>query len=127
MDSILNTIKKLLGIDPDYDPFDTDIIVGINSALMTLTQVGVGPRKGFSIRDSTETWEDFIGDRNDLEAIKTYVYLKTKLIFDPPTNSFTIDAIERQAEEYLWRINVNAERREDICRRTNCIISDEKE
>lgn len=118
MDSILNTIKKLLGIDPEYDPFDTDVIVAINSALMTLTQVGVGPRKGFSIRDSTETWTEFVGDRTDLESIKTYVYLRTKLIFDPPTNSFTIEAMERQAEEYLWRININAERRGDICKPT---------
>ena len=126
MDSILNTIKKLLGIDPEYDPFDTDVIVGINSALMTLTQVGVGPREGFLIRDSTETWKDFVGDRKDLESIKSFVHLKTKLVFDPPTNSFTIDALERQADEYLWRISINAERREDNCRRMNCTISDEK-
>ena len=127
MDSILNTIKKLLGIDPEYDPFDTDVIVAINSALMTLTQVGVGPREGFLIRDSTETWEDFVGDRKDLESIKSFVYLKTKLVFDPPTNSFTIDALERQADEYLWRISINAERREDNCKPTkrNCTTMDD--
>lgn len=127
MNSILTTVKKMLGLDSDYEAFDVDIIIGINSALMTLTQVGVGPRKGFSIRDSTETWEDFVGDRKDLEAIKTFVYLRTKLIFDPPTNSFTIEAMERQAEEYLWRINVNAERREDVCRpkKMNCTIMDD--
>ena len=111
MTSILTTVKKMLGLDSDYEAFDVDIIIGINSALMTLTQVGVGPKRGFIVQDATDTWEDFLGDREDLEAIKTYVYLKTKLIFDPPTNSFTIDAMERQAEEYLWRININAERR----------------
>lgn len=107
--SILTTIKKMLGIDSSYEHFDTDIIININSVLMTLQQLGVGPEDGFSIEGSSEKWSDFIEQRKDLEAIKTYIYLKVKLLFDPPTNSFSIDSYERQAKEFEWRLNVRAE------------------
>lgn len=107
--SILTTIKKMLGIESSYSHFDTDIIININSVLMTLQQLGVGPEDGFSIEGSSEKWCDFIEQRKDLEAIKTYIYLKVKLLFDPPTNSFSIDSYERQAKEFEWRLNVRAE------------------
>lgn len=107
--SILTTIKKMLGIDSSYEHFDTDIIININSVLMTLQQLGVGPEDGFSIEGSSEKWGDFIEHRKDLEATKTYIYLKVKLLFDPPTNSFSIDSYERQAKEFEWRLNVQAE------------------
>ncbi len=105
MESILTSIKKLLGITEDYEQFDTDIIIHINSAFSVLTQLGVGPEAGFYIADSDAAWTDFVNDSR-LEMIKTYVYLKVKLVFDPPTSSGVIDAINRQISELEWRINV---------------------
>lgn len=107
--SILDTIKKMLGIEPDYDAFDTDIIVGINSALMALNQIGVG-LDGMRVTGRDETWETFLNDRDDLEAAKTYVYLKTKLGFDTPANAYVVDALQKQISEYEWRLNVNSDR-----------------
>jgi len=107
--SILTSIKKLLGLDDLYTQFDTDITIYINSVLMSLTQLGVGPVEGFFITDKTVTWPDFIGQRKDLEAVKSFVYLKVRLIFDPPTSSFVVDAITRQIAELEWRINIQAE------------------
>lgn len=110
MDSILTSIKKLLMLDESYEHFDKDIIMHINSVLATLTQLGVGPPEGFSISDKNATWSDFIGDAKNLEAVRSYVYLKVRLLFDPPTSSALIDSINRQASEYEWRININADR-----------------
>lgn len=109
-ESILTTIKKMLGIEENYEAFDTDIMVHINSVFMTLHQLGVGPRKGFSISGTRETWGNFISrDKNLLNGVKTYIYLKVRLLFDPPTNSFTIEAINRQITELEWRLNHQAE------------------
>ena len=107
--SILNTIKKMLGLDANYTAFDTDIIIHINSALMTLTQLGVGSPSGFSITSSLATWQDFIGTATDLEAIKSFIYLKTRLAFDPPATSFVLEAIKAMINEYEWRINVQVD------------------
>jgi len=110
VDSILTSIKKLLGIEEDYEYFDTDIIFGINSALSVLTQVGVGPSKGFAIQDKTAKWTDFLSPIDArLELAKSYVHLKTKLIFDPPATSFLIESSNKIAEEFLWRITVAVE------------------
>lgn len=109
-ESILVSVKKMLGIDPEYDPFDTDITILINSALATLTQIGIGPADGFYITGSDETWSDFLGDsERRLQSVKTYVYIKVKLIFDPPGSSFVMSALEEQAKELEWRLNVRAE------------------
>lgn len=108
MESILTSIKKLLGPDETYDHFDPDIIIHINSVLMILTQLGVGPAEGFSISDKEAVWTDFVPEKN-VEAIKTYVYLKVRLIFDPPQSSALIAAIEKQITELEWRINVMVE------------------
>lgn len=107
MDSILLSIKKLLGIDAMCDHFDTDVIMHINSALFSLTQLGVGPPDGFMVTSNTETWSDLLMDSKKLESVKTYVYLKVKLVFDPPSSSSVIDAIDRQIKELEWRIEVN--------------------
>lgn len=112
MDSILVTIKEMLGVGADYTPFDTEIIVDINSVLMTLWELGVGPERPFFITGPGETW-DQLTSRKDLEAIKTFIYLKVKLVFDTPKNSFTIEAYERQVSEYEWRITQKAEKKED--------------
>lgn len=106
MDSILISIKKLLGIDAVCDQFDTDIIIQINSALMVLNQIGVGPPGGFLITSNSETWSDFFGNSKMIEGVKTYVYLKVRLVFDPPQASAMIEAIKQQISELEWRLNV---------------------
>lgn len=108
-ESILNTIKQMLGIEKDYNVFDVDVIVGINSAFYTLRQLGVGPREGYTVTGADETWLDFLDDQSLLSEVKTYTYLKTRLQFDPPTNSFLTQSIEKQITEAEWRLNVHAE------------------
>lgn len=109
MDSILTSIKKLLGITEEYENFDQDIIIHINSAFMILNQLGVGPKSGFSIGDKSSTWDEFIPESSNLEAVKTYVHLKVKLMFDPPLSSTVIEAIKSQINELEWRLNVSVD------------------
>lgn len=106
MESILTSIKKLLGIEEEYTQFDNDIIMHINSVFLNLAQLGVGPAEGFLIEDDTATWEDFIGDSNQLQAVKSYMYLKVKLLFDPPLSSSVIESMNRMIAELEWRLNV---------------------
>lgn len=110
MESILTSIKKLLGITEDYTHFDADIIMHINSVFTTLTQLGVGPSEGFYIEDATTDWTEFIPDLTKLQAVKSYIYLKVRLLFDPSSlGSATLAAYERQIKELEWRLNVAAE------------------
>lgn len=109
MNSILDTIKKMLGLDDTLDAFDVDILVHINSAFTVLYQLGVGKATPFSISDGTKKWSDFLESNLDIEAVKSYIYLKVKLAFDPPQNSFSIDAINRQINELEWRLTAIAE------------------
>lgn len=109
MDSILTSIKKLLGITEEYDHFDPDIIMHINSVFSVLTQLGVGPASGFSISDKTAVWSDFVDTDSRLEMLKSYMYLKVKLLFDPPLGTASIEAINRQISELEWRINVTVD------------------
>lgn len=104
MDSILSTIKKMLGVDDDYYGFDNDIIVGINTCLMNLNQLGIGPSDPFVIVDYTELWSDLLVDSTNFEAVKSYIHLKTRLLFDPPTNSFLIESINKLISEIEWRL-----------------------
>ena len=106
-DKILETIKKMLGFEPDYDAFDADIKAHINMAFMVLAQLGVGPV--YAIESGNESWADYVGFSDKYQALKTYVYLKTKLVFDPPSTSFTIDAMQRMVAELEWRLNVLAD------------------
>ena len=103
--SILTSIKKLLGVAEDYSEFDEDIMTHINSVCLNLTQLGVGPEEGFMIEDNTAEWVDFINDRVQLQAVKTYVYLKVKLLFDPPLSSSVTESINRMIAELEWRLN----------------------
>ena len=103
--SILTSIKKLLGVAEDYTEFDEDIITHINSVFLNLTQLGVGPEEGFMIEDNTAEWVDFINDSVQLQAVKTYVYLKVKLLFDPPLSSSVTESINRMIAELEWRLN----------------------
>lgn len=110
MESILTSIKKLLGITEDYTHFDTDIIIHINSVFMILNQLGIGPANGFSISDKFATWTDFLPEDNkNFEAVKTYIHLKVKLIFDPPMSSAVMEAMKQMISELEWRLNAEAE------------------
>ena len=106
MESILTSIKKLLGIEEAYTQYDNDIIMHINTVFLNLTQLGVGPSEGFLVEDDTATWYDFIGDSNQLQAVKSYMYLKVKLLFDPPLSSSVIESMNRMIAELEWRLNV---------------------
>lgn len=108
-ESILNSIKKLLGLDSDYEAFDTDVIVFINSALMQLSQIGVG-EIGFAISSAGETWSSFLKSRDDLAAAKDYVYISTRLVFDPPSSASVIASYEKIRDELAWRLKVRSER-----------------
>ena len=109
MDSILTSIKKMLGISEDYTQFDADLIMHINSVFLNLTQLGVGSASGFSIEDETTEWTDFINNNAQLQAVKSYIYLKVKLLFDPPLSSAVIESTNRMIAELEWRLNVAAE------------------
>ena len=115
MESILTSIKKMLGIAEEYTQFDADIIMHINSVFMTLTQLGVGPSQGFYIEDESSEWTEFIPDLTKLQAVKTYIYLKVRLLFDPASlGSATLASYERTIQELEWRLNVAAESEEKI-------------
>ncbi|MDO5397627.1 MAG: hypothetical protein Q4G33_06830 [bacterium] len=109
MESILTSIKKMLGIAEEYEYFDPDIIMHINSVFSVLTQLGVGPSEGYFIRDKTDKWTDFLKSDSRLEILKSYMYLKVKLLFDPPLGTASIEAINRQISELEWRINVTVD------------------
>ena len=114
MDSILTSVKKIIGISEEDESFDTDLIMHINSVLMILNQLGVGPEDGFSITDKSAVWTDLIGDNKFIEAIKTFVGLKVRLIFDPPTSSAVLDSINKTISELEWRINVMVENKANV-------------
>lgn len=109
--SILTSTKKVLGLAADYTAFDEDVMIHINSAFSTLTQLGIGPSTGFMIEDRTSDWSEFVDMESDpqFNSIKSYVFLKTKMLFDPPQTSFVIDALNKQIEELEWRLNVHRE------------------
>lgn len=108
-ESILLTEKQMLGIDPDDKAFDAELAVYINGIVMTLHQLGVGINKNFVINDDKAFWDDLLDNRQDLPAVKTYIYLKLRQQFDPPANSFVLTSIEKQIAELEWRLNVQAE------------------
>ena len=109
-ESILTSIKKLLGIDADYTHFDPDIVMHINTVFSVLTQLGVGPDDGFSIQGVEETWDQFITTTPyRFSMVKSFIYLKVRLMFDPPQSSAAIDSINRQISELEWRLFVAAD------------------
>lgn len=109
-DSILNSIKQFIGgLAPDYTVFDTDIIILINSEFATLHQLGVGTEEPFHISGPTEIWSDFTSDKAYMNSVKEYIGLRVKMIFDPPVNSFVLDAYKEKAQELAWRLNVACE------------------
>lgn len=123
--SILTSTKKILGIAADYTAFDLDIITHINAAFSTLTQLGVGPPNGFMIEDADVEWYDYIEDDIQLNTVKSYVFLKVRQLFDPPTTSYLITAMETQIRELEWRLNVNRETTEWVAPDPVVIVDEE--
>lgn len=109
MDSILTSIKKMLGIDEEYEQFDPELIMFINSTFGILFQLGVGPKDvPFKIESSEESWDEFIQE-DQIETVKSYVFMKVKLMFDPPSSSFVLSSYQDLIKEFEWRCNVDAE------------------
>lgn len=111
MDSILIWLRKMLGIEEDDTHFDPDIVTHANTVFMALNQFGVGPQEGFWLEpwETGKTWTSYLGDKKNLQSVKTYLYLRVRLLFDPPTNSFLIESMERQIKEIEWRILTQVE------------------
>lgn len=107
--SILQSIKKILGLPEDYAVFDLDVITHINSAFSTLAQLGIGPAGGFMIEDDSSVWSDFIADDMQYNSVKTYIALRVRQIFDPPSTSYLISAFNEQIKELEWRMSVHRE------------------
>ncbi len=108
-ESILLSVKKLLGIDESYTHFDPDLIMHINSVFTILTQMGVGPSEGFAITGESERWADFTDESSEFSLVKSYIYLKVKLLFDPPLSSAAVESLNRQISEFEWRLHVAAD------------------
>jgi hypothetical protein len=108
-DSILDSTKKILGLDAGYTAFDLDVITHINSALAALNQLGIGPESGFMITDSTSTWDEVLGTTSNYNLAKSYVYLRVRILFDPPNTSFVLTALSDQLRELEWRLSVERE------------------
>lgn len=104
--SILTETKKMLGLVDEDTTFDTDIIIDINSSLSILSQLGIGPKDGYSIKDKNDTWDNIIDDAKNLELIKTWLYMKVRLMFDPPLNGTVLNSMNSQLNELEWRISV---------------------
>lgn len=110
MDSILNNVKKLLGIDSEDDSFDVDVMTMINSTIPSLAQMGIGPSNGYMVTSADDKWTDWITTNTiNLQGVKTYLYLKIKLIFDPPTNSTVVEAFNKNLNELEWRMMLAVE------------------
>ena len=105
MDSILTSIKKMLGITDEYTQFDADIIMHINSVFMILNQLGIGPDECFTIEDDVATWNEFIPNGQNLELVKSYIYLKVRMLFDPPASSTVMQSMNQAISEFEWRLN----------------------
>lgn len=114
MESILTTIKLMLGITEECKHFDIQLIPHINKALMRLSQLGVGPAKPVRIASNSDTWSKLLVESEDLEGAKDYIYLEVKKVFDPPTSSFVLDAMQRESDKLEWCLNVQAETEEEV-------------
>lgn len=106
IESILTSVKKNLGLDEDYTVFDSDITLYINGVFSTLHQLGIGPEDGFMIEDKTATWDDFTGGDVRYNMVRTYMYLRVRLLFDPPNTQYLVEALNNQIREHEWRMNI---------------------
>lgn len=110
MGSILDDVKQMLGLELFDSSFDSEILLHINSVFMILGQLGVGSSTGGRVVDRVQTWDEFFGAQADIEAVKSFTYLKVRLMFDPPTSSFVLESINKMASEFEWRLNVQVDR-----------------
>lgn len=117
-DSILDSTKKAIGLGADYDVFDLDILMHINTAFSTLSQLGVGPEDGFVVEDDKTSWSDYLLAEKERNMVKSYVYLRVRLLFDPPETSYLINAFNDQVKELEWRLNVHEEGEKWTAQRT---------
>ena len=108
-ESILLSVKKMLGLDKDYDVFDPELIIHINTVFGTLHQLGVGSEDQFRISGDSETWSEFDTEGEQVDEVKTYVYLRVRLLFDPPSSSFVLSSFKEQLQELEWRLNVKVD------------------
>jgi hypothetical protein len=111
-ESILVSIKHAVGIPDDYDVFDPDVIMHINTAFATLNQLGIGPAQGFRIEDESATWDSVLNGDDRFNDAKSYVFLRVRMLFDPPSTSFLLEAMKEQIKEFEWRLNVKREEEE---------------
>lgn len=111
MDSILNSVKAYLGIQEDDDAFDTDILMAINAVMIPLNQFGVGPSTSFTVTGTTETWQDLLGD-DPIGAVREYVNMRVRILFDPSSNNQIMDALKEQIAEFEWRIIEESDRKD---------------
>lgn len=111
-DSILDSVKKALGFDSEFTAYDVDILMHINSVFTILNQIGVGPKEGYMVEDKEATWQTYTGGDNNLNSVKTFMFTKVRLIFDPPSTSYAITAMEKVAAELEWRLNVHVDKPE---------------
>lgn len=107
--SILDNVKKMVGVDPSLTVFDLDILTHINSVFADLEQLGIGPVGGYMIEDNVPTWDAFLGNDPRLSSVKSYVYFRVRLMFDPPQTSYLIESLNKQVEKMEWRLNVTRE------------------
>lgn len=107
--SILTSVKQALGITEEYDVFDSIIMMHINSVFMVLHQLGVGPLEGFRVESKSNTWDEFVDDEQNLDAVRSYMYLKVKHLFDPPTGGAVMESNKQLLNELEFRLNVQAE------------------
>ena len=108
-DSVLDSVKKMLGVDLVDDSFDMELIIFINDVFSKLNQLAVGPTTTYVIDDRLDKWTDFLLDRADLNMVRTYMYLQVRITFDPPTNPSLLENMMKRIQEYEWRLNVQAE------------------
>lgn len=109
-ESILTSVKKLLGIQEECEEFDADILMHINSAIFTLRQIGVGPDSIYTVYDKSQTYDDYLGEGNPEQAqVKTYLYYKVRVGWDPPSSSFAVEALEKKIQEAEWRLKIEVE------------------
>lgn len=113
MESILTSVKQMLGIVEEYEHFDVDLIMHINSVFTILNQLGIGPSEGFTITDKNAVWSDFTSNKPELESVKTYVALKVRLIFDPPASSAVMESMNKLISEFEWRLNIAVDPQSD--------------
>ena len=118
-ESILDSIKLILGVDTEYDAFDSEILMAINSSFMSLTQLGLGPAEGFKVPNKATTWADILGTRQDLESVRSYIGIKSRILFDPPANSYILQALQDSATEFQWRIRAQLEETTQLEEATN--------